>query len=70
MLSLSKHGGQGLCARPFDELRVTVPLHLIDPRLTKFLKLRKSFLVLPFTLQSAPNFQTYNNHFLTCHGSE
>jgi hypothetical protein len=23
MLSLSKHGGQGLCARPFDKLRVT-----------------------------------------------
>jgi hypothetical protein len=23
MLSLSKHGGRGLCARPFDKLRVT-----------------------------------------------
>jgi hypothetical protein len=26
MLSLSKHGGQGLCARVFDRLRLTVPL--------------------------------------------
>jgi hypothetical protein len=25
MLSLSKHGGQGLGARPFDKLRVTGP---------------------------------------------
>ncbi|MFB0497640.1 hypothetical protein FHW88_000686 [Mucilaginibacter sp. SG538B] len=25
MLSLSKHGGEGLCARPFDKFRVTGP---------------------------------------------
>ena len=29
MLSLSKHSGQGLCARPFDKLRVTGPTTLI-----------------------------------------
>jgi hypothetical protein len=26
MLSPSKHGGQGLCARSFDKLRMTSPL--------------------------------------------
>jgi hypothetical protein len=30
MLSQSKHGGQGLCARHFDKLSVTGPLFIIN----------------------------------------
>jgi hypothetical protein len=39
MLSLSKHGGQGLYARPFDRLRVTGPLCLISFALQRSLDL-------------------------------
>jgi hypothetical protein len=30
MLSLSKHCVVGLCARVFDKLRLTIPLHLFS----------------------------------------
>jgi hypothetical protein len=54
MLSLSKHGGQGLCARVFDRLRLTGLLFVISSLMSAKLQTKSPQLIL---IQPQPVFQ-------------